>query len=98
MGQIMMMFKVTNFMILDKISISDELSKAGETYEDSHLESDPTFLPMEKWTRDHPKEQIIGNPSSSVLTQAHIRAKNEFLMFIRNYVCLVSLFKKLNPK
>ena len=56
----------------DTISIADELSEAEETFEDAHLEFDPTFAPIEKWTRDHPKEKILGVPSSSVLTRAQV--------------------------
>lgn len=33
-------------------------------------EYDPSYPPMVKWTKDHPKTQIIGNPTTSVLTTA----------------------------
>lgn len=54
----------------DIISTSNELSYEQETFEDEHLEFDPKFPPMEKWMRDHPKEQITGDCSLGVLTWA----------------------------
>ena len=43
------------------------------------MDFDPSFHPMEKWTPDHPKEQIIGNPNYGVLRRAHVIARNEAL-------------------
>ena len=46
--------------------LNDNNSVAGseneEIYEDAPLDFDPTYPPLEKWTRNHPKEQVIGNP------------------------------------
>ncbi|CAI9271056.1 unnamed protein product [Lactuca saligna] len=43
--------------------LNDACSTAGsehdDLYEDAPLEFDSAYPPMEKWTKDHPKEQII---------------------------------------
>ena len=63
--------------------LNDIFSVAGfenkDMYEDAPLEFNPDFPQLEKWTRNHPKEQVIGNPQDGVLTRAQIRAKNEVL-------------------
>ncbi|XP_052625667.1 uncharacterized protein LOC111890076 [Lactuca sativa] len=61
----------------DNISIAE--TENEEVYEDTPLDFDPAYPPMEKWTKSHPKEYIIGNPQEGVLTRAQIRAKNEVL-------------------
>lgn len=48
-----------NHDVNDNISIADELYEDEETFEDAYLEFDPSFSPMEKWNRDHPKEQFL---------------------------------------
>ena len=57
----------------DNISITG--SKNDEMYEDEPLDFDPTYPPLEKRTKNHPKEQVIGNPQDGVLTRPQIRAK-----------------------
>ena len=53
---------------------------------------------MDKCTRDHPKEQILGDPKSGVLTRAQIRAKNEVLNVHQEF-CMFNVFiSKLEPK
>ena len=42
-------------------------------------EVDTNYPPMIKWTKDHPKSQIIGSPSSKVLTRAQRKEKDAFL-------------------
>ncbi|XP_052619531.1 uncharacterized protein LOC111895070 [Lactuca sativa] len=59
----------------DNISVAE--TKNEEVYEDAPLDFDPTYPPLEKWTKSHPKEQVIGNPQDGVLTRAQIRAKSE---------------------
>lgn len=43
-------------------------------FEDVNVELDPTYdlnyPPLTKWTRDHPKTQVIGKASKGVLTRA----------------------------
>ena len=59
----------------DNMSVAS--TENEEMYEDAPLEFDPAYPPLEKWTKNHPKEQVIGNPQDGVLTRAQIRAKNE---------------------
>lgn len=84
--------------INDNISIIDELSEARETLEDVYLEFDPTYPPMEKSTRDHPKEHILGDPTSCVLTWAQVRARNEVLNVHQEYFMFNVLISKIKPK
>ena len=46
---------------------------------------------MEKWTTNHPKEQILGNPNSSVITRAQVRARNEVLNVNQEF-CMFHVF------
>lgn len=46
---------------------------------------------MEKWTRDHPKEQILGNPNSSFLTLAQLIERNE-VTNINHELCMFHFF------
>ena len=80
----------------------DNISVAGteneEMYEDAPLEFDPAYPPLEKWTKNHPKEQVIGNPQDGVLTRAQIRAKNEVLNTNQEF-CMFNVFiSKIEPK
>lgn len=47
-----------------------DYSKTKEVNFEIILEYDPTYPLMLKWTKDHLKTQIIGNPATSVLTHA----------------------------
>ena len=62
----------TNYFhdVIDNISIAGEGSKADDIFEDVPLVFDPAYPPMDKQTRDHQKEQVVGNPNSGVLTRA----------------------------
>ena len=62
------------------------------------MDFDPTYPPLEKWTRNHPKEQVIGNQQDGVLTRAQTRAKNEVLNFHQEF-CMFNVFiSKIEPK
>lgn len=56
--------------ISDSISIAEELSNAEEIFEEAYLDFDPLYPLLEKWTSDHPREQILRNPKSGVLIRA----------------------------
>ena len=82
--------------------LNDNFSVTGseneDMYEDAPLEFNPNFPPLEKWTRNHPKEQVIGNPQDGVLTRAQIRAKNEVLN-ANQELCMFNVFiSKIEPK
>ena len=50
------------------------------------------------WTKDHPKTQIIGSPSSKVLTRAQ-RKEKDALSGIHQEFCMYSSFlSKIEPK
>ncbi|XP_042758459.1 uncharacterized protein LOC111908400 isoform X2 [Lactuca sativa] len=53
-----------------------EGSEIEEMFEDAPLDFDPTYPPMDRWTRIHPKE-LLGDPHDGVLTRAQLRANNE---------------------
>nr|GFD26454.1 Gag-Pol polyprotein [Tanacetum cinerariifolium] len=40
----------------------------------------PSFAPT-RWTKDHPLEQVIGNPSKSVRTRRQLESDAEMCMF-----------------
>lgn len=53
---------------------------------------------MDKWTRDHPKEQILGDPNYGVLNRARIQARNKVLN-VHQELCMFNVFNlKLEPK
>ncbi|XP_052625954.1 uncharacterized protein LOC128132971 [Lactuca sativa] len=52
-------------------------SENDAMFEDAPLDFDPDYPPLEKWTRNHPKEQILGDPQAGVLTRAQLHARNE---------------------
>ncbi|XP_052622721.1 uncharacterized protein LOC128128007 [Lactuca sativa] len=53
-----------------------------DLYDDAHLNFDPSYPPLEKRIRDHPKEQVIGNPQIGVLTRTQLREKNEVVAIL----------------
>nr|KAJ0227036.1 hypothetical protein LSAT_V11C100049630 [Lactuca sativa] len=55
-------------------------------------EYDPSYPPLVKWTKDHPKEQIIGETSKSVLTRSQLKAKQTALFSkVEFYASVVGL-------
>ncbi|XP_052621036.1 uncharacterized protein LOC111901200 [Lactuca sativa] len=63
--------------------IPDNVSNVGEglepddMFEDAPLDFNPSYPPLDKWTRNHPKEQVLGDPQAGVETRSQLRAKNE---------------------
>ena len=53
---------------------------------------------MIKWTRNHPKTQIIGNPSEQVLTRAQRKAKDAMLSKHQEFCMYSSFLSKIEPK
>ena len=89
-------------MVEGEHNIDDACSIAGsehdEIFEDAPLDFDPAYPPMEKWTRDDPKDHLIGNPQEGVMTRAQIRAKNEVLNTHQEF-CMFNVFiSKIEPK
>ena len=67
-------------------------------FEDAPLDFDPAYPPLEKWTRNHPKEQALGNLQDSVLTRAQLHAKNEVINTHQEF-CMFNIFiSKIEPK
>ena len=58
--------------VIDNISINGEGSKADDIFEDETLDFDLSFPPMDKLTRNHPKDKILGDSNSGDLTRSHI--------------------------
>ncbi|CAI9295494.1 unnamed protein product [Lactuca saligna] len=63
--------------INENISNAGEGSETEEMFEDSSLDFDPAYPPMDRWIKSHPKEQVLGDPHEGVLTRAQLHAKNE---------------------
>ena len=71
---------------------------AEEIFEYAYLEFDHAFLPMDNCARDHPKEHILSDPNSRVLTRSQNRARNEVLN-VHQELCMFNVFiSKLEPK
>lgn len=51
--------------VIDNISTPEEVSDAKDIFEDAHFDFDPTYSPIDKWTRNHPKEQIHSDPTQA---------------------------------
>jgi len=69
-----------------------------EVFQDSESDFHPDYLPLIKWTKDHPQDQIIGNPQTGVLTRSQLRQQNDALLSKSAY-CLFNLFiSKFEPK
>ena len=64
-----------------------------EIFENAPLDFDPAYPPMDKWTRSHPQEQILGDPQAGVLTRPELGVKNEVLNAIKSFVCSMCLFR-----
>ena len=57
----------------DQSELEEEVNgKLNPTY-------DPKYPPLNKWTKDHPKAQIIGDSSKKILTQSQVKAKQTSL-------------------
>lgn len=75
-----------------------EALETDEDFEDAPLDFDPTYPPMDKWTRSHPQEHILGDPQAVLLTRSQIRAKNELLNTHHEF-CVFNVFiSKIEPK
>lgn len=54
--------------VSDHISNVGEGSETNEIFEDGPLDFDPVYPQMDKWTRSHPKEQVLCDPHVGVMT------------------------------
>ncbi|CAI9269251.1 unnamed protein product [Lactuca saligna] len=57
--------------------VDENISKEDEVIEDACLDFEPTYPLLDKWTHNHPKEHVLGDPQAGVLTRTQMRAKNE---------------------
>ncbi|XP_052625604.1 uncharacterized protein LOC128132724 [Lactuca sativa] len=81
-----------------QITLQGEGSETDEMFEDAPLDFDPAYPPMEIWTQNHPREQVLSDPQVGVLTRAQLRAKNEVLN-VYNFFCMFNVFiSKIEPK
>ncbi|XP_052622435.1 uncharacterized protein LOC128127785 [Lactuca sativa] len=59
---------------------------------------DPNYPPLTKWTKGHPKTQIIGESSERVLTRFQLKAK-QIALFSQVEFCMLNSFdSKVEPK
>ena len=59
---------------------------------------DPNYPPLSKWTKDHPKTQVIGESSEGVLTRSKIKAKQTALFSQVEFCMFNSFVLKIEPK
>ncbi|KAL4590865.1 hypothetical protein LXL04_003810 [Taraxacum kok-saghyz] len=74
------------------------ISEVEETISPNENDYDMNYLPLVKWTRDHPQQQIIGTPSQGIQTRAQRKEReaslNKNLLF-----CQYNAFlSKIEPK
>ncbi|KAI3767848.1 hypothetical protein L2E82_18277 [Cichorium intybus] len=77
---------------------SEVHSEAEEIISEINPEYDPNYPPMIKWTRDHPKSQIIGTTSAGVLTRAQAKEKQAALFSKVEFCMFHSFISKVEPK
>ncbi|KAL4573963.1 hypothetical protein LXL04_020785 [Taraxacum kok-saghyz] len=86
----------------EPITNNENMSDAGTIFEEviSEIlpEIDPEYPPMIKWTRDHPKTQIIGNPSDQLLTRAQRKTKDAMLGKHQEFCMYSSFLSTIEPK
>jgi len=51
-------------------------SDNDEVFQDSESDFHPNYPPFLKWTKDHPLEQILGNPQTGVLTRSQLKQQH----------------------
>ena len=59
---------------------------------------DPNYPPLTKWTRDHPKTQVIDESSEGVLTRSQIKAKQTAPFTHVEFCMFNSFISKIEPK
>ncbi|KAI3791236.1 hypothetical protein L2E82_04934 [Cichorium intybus] len=77
---------------------SEVQSEAEEIIPEINPKYDPNYPPMIKWTRDHPKSQIIGTTSAGVLTRAQAKEKQAALFSKVEFCMFHSFISKIEPK
>lgn len=60
-------------------------------------EYDHNYPPLVKWMKDHPKTQVIGNPSTDILTFAQKKEMQDLLNINQDYCMLHSFTSKIEP-
>ena len=56
--------------VIDNILNAGEGSEAEDVFEDAPLDIDLAYPPLDKWTCNHPKEQVLGDSHVGVLIRA----------------------------
>ena len=59
---------------------------------------DPNYPPCVKWTKDRPKEQVIGKSSEKVLTHSQLKAKQTALFSKVEFCMFNSFISKIESK
>ena len=91
-------FERENKEVNDDSDAQSVHSEFEEINVELNLSLDPNYPPMTKWTRDHPKTQVIGESSSGVLTRAQQKAKQSALLSKVEYCMINSFISKVEPK
>ena len=82
----------------DNVSNAGKGSEENEMFEDAPLDFDHAYPPLDRWTQNHPREQVLGDPQARVLIRAQLHAKNEVLNVHQEY-CMFNVFiSKIEPK
>ena len=80
----------------DSISING--SETDVMFEDALLDFDHNYPPLDKWTRNHPKDQILGDPQAGIMTRAQLHARNEVLNNHQEFCMFHVFISKIEPK
>ncbi|KAI3700157.1 hypothetical protein L2E82_44776 [Cichorium intybus] len=77
---------------------SEAQSETKEVFAEINPKYDPNYPPMLKWTKDHPRSQIIGETSAGVLTRAQLKEKQTTLFSKVEFCMFNSFISKIEPK
>nr|GFC27576.1 hypothetical protein [Tanacetum cinerariifolium] len=72
------------FINIFSTSVQDQGETSSSHVDSSNMHTFYQRYPSEhRWTKDHPLEQVIGNPSQTVRTRRHLESDAEMCMFAR---------------
>nr|GFC33375.1 Gag-Pol polyprotein [Tanacetum cinerariifolium] len=73
------------FINIFSTSVQDQGETSSRHVDSSNMHTFYQRYPSEhRWTKDHPLEQVIGNPSQSVRTRRQLESDTEMCMFVLN--------------
>ncbi|GJW96410.1 retrovirus-related pol polyprotein from transposon TNT 1-94 [Tanacetum coccineum] len=67
---------------------TDELIQEDDAKFDGNVFYNAPHTPIDKWTKNHPIEQVIGDPSKPVMTRNRLQTDAEVCMYALTFKCL----------